>query len=33
LKAEAVSVRDLPWTEVDDFADLERARAMVQAGD
>jgi choline kinase len=32
LKAEAVAVRDLPWTEVDDFADLERARALVQAG-
>jgi choline kinase len=31
LGAEAVHVRDLPWTEVDDFADLERARAMVLA--
>jgi len=32
LRAEAVSVRDLPWTEVDDFADLERARQLVQSG-
>jgi choline kinase len=31
LRAEAVAVRDLPWTEVDDFADLERARALVRA--
>jgi len=31
LRAEAVAVRDLPWTEVDDFSDLERARAMVRA--
>lgn len=29
LRAEAVSVADLPWTEVDDFSDLERARALV----
>jgi choline kinase len=32
LEAEAVSVRDLPWTEVDDFADLERARELVRSG-
>lgn len=32
LTAEAVSVRDLPWTEVDDFADLERARELVRSG-
>jgi choline kinase len=32
LEAEAVPVRDLPWTEVDDFSDLERARALVQSG-
>jgi choline kinase len=32
LRAEAVSVRDLPWTEVDDFADLERARQLVEGG-
>ena len=32
LRAEAVSVRDLPWTEVDDFADLERARELVRSG-
>ena len=32
LRAEAVPVRDLPWTEVDDFADLERARALVRSG-
>ncbi len=32
LQAEAVAVADLPWTEVDDFSDLERARELVQAG-
>jgi len=32
LEAEAVAVRDLPWTEVDDFADLERARELVRSG-
>jgi choline kinase len=32
LQAEAVSVRDLPWTEVDDFSDLERARELVRTG-
>jgi choline kinase len=32
LEAEAVSVRDLPWTEVDDFADLERARELIRSG-
>jgi choline kinase len=32
LRAEAVPVRDLPWTEVDDFADLERARELVRTG-
>ena len=32
LRAEAVAVRDLPWTEVDDFADLERARELVRSG-
>jgi choline kinase len=32
LEAEAVPVRDLPWTEVDDFSDLERARALVLSG-
>jgi choline kinase len=32
LQAEAVDVSDLPWTEVDDSADLERARALIQAG-
>lgn len=31
LSAEAVDVGDLPWTEVDDAADLERAKAMVSA--
>ena len=31
LEAEAVPVRDLPWTEVDDFADLERARELVRS--
>ena len=30
LRAQAVSVGDLPWTEVDDFADLERARELVR---
>jgi choline kinase len=29
LRAEAVAVADLPWTEVDDFVDLERARQLV----
>lgn len=28
----AVSVRELPWTEVDDFDDLARARALISAG-
>jgi choline kinase len=32
LEAEAVPVRDLPWTEVDDFTDLERARELVRGG-
>jgi choline kinase len=32
LRAEAVAVRDLPWTEVDDFADLERARQLIGSG-
>ncbi|MEI9950931.1 MAG: phosphocholine cytidylyltransferase family protein [Pseudomonadota bacterium] len=32
LEAEAVAVADLPWTEVDDFSDLERARALVRGG-
>ena len=32
LRAEAVPVRDLPWTEVDDFTDLERARELVRSG-
>jgi choline kinase len=32
LSAEAVAVSDLPWTEVDDFADLERARQLVGSG-
>src|SRR6478736_5088108 len=32
LAAEAVPVADLPWTEVDDFTDLERARELVRAG-
>lgn len=32
LRAEAVEVRDLPWTEVDDFTDLERARELIRAG-
>ncbi len=30
LQAEAVPVADLPWTEVDDFSDLERARELVR---
>jgi choline kinase len=30
LRAEAVPVADLPWTEVDDFSDLERARELVR---
>ncbi len=30
LQAEAVLVADLPWTEVDDFSDLERARELVR---
>jgi len=32
LGADAVAVADLPWTEVDDFTDLERARALVRDG-
>ena len=32
VAAEAVPVADLPWTEVDDFTDLERARELVRAG-
>ena len=32
LQAEAVAVADLPWTEVDDFSDLERARELVRGG-
>jgi len=32
LRAEAVPVADLPWTEVDDFTDLERARELVRSG-
>jgi choline kinase len=32
LRAEAVAVADLPWTEVDDFSDLERAREMLRPG-
>lgn len=32
LRAEVVPVRDLPWTEVDDYADLEKARALVRSG-
>jgi len=32
LQAEAVPVADLPWTEVDDFSDLERARELVRGG-
>jgi len=32
LHAEAVAVADLPWTEVDDFSDLERARELVRGG-
>jgi choline kinase len=32
LLAEAVPVADLPWTEVDDFSDLERARELVRSG-
>jgi hypothetical protein len=27
-----VAVADLPWTEVDDLADLERARQLVRSG-
>jgi len=30
VRAEAVAVADLPWTEVDDFSDLERARDSVR---
>jgi choline kinase len=33
LIAEAVPVADLPWTEVDDFSDLERARQLVRGFD
>ncbi len=29
LGAEAIDVGDLPWTEVDDVADLERARQLL----
>jgi choline kinase len=32
LEAEAVPVWDLPWTEVDDHSDLERARGLVRNG-
>jgi choline kinase len=32
MQAEAVAVADLPWTEVDDFSDLERARELVRTG-
>lgn len=32
VRAEAVAVADLPWTEVDDFTDLERARELVRSG-
>ena len=32
LNAEAVAVSDLPWTEVDDYTDLERARQLVASG-
>jgi choline kinase len=32
LAASAVAVHDLPWTEVDDFSDLERARELVRGG-
>jgi choline kinase len=32
LDAEAVAVSDLPWTEVDDFTDLECARDLVRNG-
>lgn len=32
LQADAVAVADLPWTEVDDFSDLERARELVRSG-
>ena len=32
LDAQAVPVADLPWTEVDDFSDLERARELVRSG-
>lgn len=31
LEAEAIAVADLAWTEVDDFADLERARGLVRS--
>jgi choline kinase len=30
LQAAAVDVGDLPWTEIDDLADLERARALLR---
>jgi choline kinase len=32
LSAQAIEVGDLGWTEVDDFADLERARSLLRAG-
>ena len=32
LSAEVVDVADLPWTEVDDYSDLERARALIETG-
>jgi choline kinase len=31
IDASAVEVGDLPWTEVDDFSDLQRARSLVGA--
>ena len=31
ISAQAVEVGDLPWSEVDTFEDLERARAAVKA--
>ena len=31
LQAEPVEVADLSWTEVDDFSDLERARALIRS--
>lgn len=32
LAAEVVDVADLPWTEVDDYSDLERARSLIATG-